>query len=143
MNKARVTRQLASDEGYRGQPYRDSEGNWTIGFGHNLDAAPLTRSQCRFILKDDVAIAVEDCERFIGFFTIMAEPRQEVLVNMMFNLGWPKLKKFVKMHQALRVKDWSRAADEMLDSKWARQVKIRATNLAATMRSGIYEEVKR
>jgi len=142
MNRSRVTKQIASHEGYRGRPYRDSEGVWTIGYGHNLDAQPLTRAECRFILEADVARAVGDCARFIGPFADLAEPRQEVLVDMMFNLGWPRLRMFVKMLAGITAGDYDKAANEMLDSKWARQVKGRATYLAAIMRSGQYEEVK-
>ena len=62
--------------------------------------------------------------------------RQRVYVNMTFNLGSTRLALFKKMHAAVEAKDWEKAAEEMLDSKWATQVKGRADRLAEMMRSG-------
>jgi lysozyme len=62
--------------------------------------------------------------------------RQVVLANMAFNMGMPTLLTFGRMLGALAEKDWDRAAAEVLDSKWARQVGSRATELAELMRRG-------
>jgi lysozyme len=65
-------------------------------------------------------------------------PRQDVVLNMLFNLGLPKFLAFRKMIEALRLANYDQAATEMLDSKWAIQVGIRAKELAEIMRTGRY-----
>ena len=64
--------------------------------------------------------------------------RQLVLMDMAFNMGVPRLCKFVKMWTALEQYDYHKAAEEMLDSRWARQVKTRAIKLANSMQHGTY-----
>ena len=54
---------------------------------------------------------------------------------MMFNMGRPRLSKFVGMRKAIEEKDWSRAADEMIDSRWYKQVTNRAERLVQRMRA--------
>jgi lysozyme len=67
------------------------------------------------------------------------EPRQAVMISMCF-MGWGALSKFTKLFAALTVQDWKIAADEMLDSQWARQVGQRAKDLAGMMRTGEWME---
>jgi lysozyme len=55
---------------------------------------------------------------------------------MAFNLGVPRLCKFKKMWAAVEAEDFSTAAKEMLDSRWANQVKSRSTKLAHAMHHG-------
>ena len=64
--------------------------------------------------------------------------RQLVLMDMAFNMGVPRLCKFIKMWAALEQYDYTKAAEEMLDSRWAKQVKTRATRLAHSMQHGVY-----
>jgi len=132
MNLTRLTKQLKRHEGFRGDPYKDSEGSWTIGYGYLL---PLTKSHARLLLDKKIKEAEQECRRRFPFFDSLNSLRQEVLVNMAFNLGWPRLKRFVKMIAALEVEDYELAAAEMLDSRWHRQVKGRAKELAEQMRA--------
>ena len=69
----------------------------------------------------------------------MDEPRQAVLLNMAFNLGVPKLMGFKRALSAMSIGDYPRAGTEMLDSKWAKQVKGRAAELARQMVLGCWE----
>lgn len=59
----------------------------------------------------------------------------DILVEMAFQLGIFGLKKFSNMLGALRSTDYKRAADEMLDSLWAKQTPRRAQELSDIMRS--------
>jgi len=129
---------LKRHEGFRGNPYKDSEGNWTIGYGHLL---PLSKTYARWVLNSDIDVAEAECRQRLNFYDDLIPARQEVMVNMMFNLGWPRLKLFVKMMTALGKGDFELASAEMLDSKWHRQVKGRAEELAEQMRSGASETV--
>ena len=55
--------------------------------------------------------------------------RQRVVANMCFNLGYPRLKKFKKFIYAMQISQWEKAAEEMMDSKWATQIGERAVRL--------------
>lgn len=129
-------------EGYRDTVYKDSEGFLTCGWGHALhlgSKVPLEASQA--FLKQDIADAVRDYFKLaptLGAATLrnLNTIRRRVIVEMLFNLGLPGVLKFVKMWQAIAIKDWDAAAREMLNSKWAKQVKGRAVELAEIMREG-------
>ena len=96
------------------------------------------------IFEYDIDIAIRDAQRFAlapSLWDKLGDVRREVLVNMSFNLGYPRLSGFVKFQQALLEGDYETAADEMLDSKWARDdVPNRAKRLARIMRTGNYEK---
>lgn len=123
-------------EGYRATPYIDSVGVQTIGIGHNLHK-PLSRTAIIQILRDDLADAVNDCLHAFPWYADLSEPRQRAIVNMCFNLGLPKLQKFTKFLQAMELGNYDTAANEMLDSLWAKQVKGRARELADLIRGTV------
>ena len=52
-----------------------------------------------------------------------------------FNLGYPRLKKFVGMKAGVDARDWNKAADEMIDSNYYKQLPNRAGRLVKRMRS--------
>jgi len=54
---------------------------------------------------------------------------------MMFNLGRPRLSKFKGMKAGVDARDWKKAADEMVDSAWYRQVPNRAGRLVTRMKA--------
>ena len=125
--------QLILHEGSRNTPYIDSVGVQTIGIGHNLHK-PLSERAILQIFQDDVADAKNDCLHAFPFFADLTEARQWVLINMCFNLGLRGLQKFTKFLAAVELGDYETAANEMLDSLWAKQVKVRARDLAQMMR---------
>lgn len=139
LNRNKLRADLERDEGIRLDAYRDSEGWWTIGVGHLLGSKPrmdqITPAECSALFEWDVNTAINELTTFNVPLT-MSEPRFRVLVNMMFNLGPTRLRKFVRFWVAVQSEDWDRASQEMLDSKWAEQVGRRALRLAETMRTG-------
>lgn len=138
MNLARLYAQLEIDEGKRKKPYRDSEGILTIGIGRNLEDRGLRDNEIAFLLENDVLDAIGECRRLFRNFDQLNSVRQEVLVNMMFNLGYARLAGFKRMIAAVHASDWAEASRQMLDSKWATQVGARADRLAKAMRSGVF-----
>jgi lysozyme len=132
----RLVKQLKRHEGFRKHPYKDSVGILTIGYGRNLEAVPMTRSEARVLLTNDIARAVKQCNKRLSFFEGLDHARQEVMVNMMLNMGWGQLKTFVKMIAAAELGDHELAAAEMLDSNWHLQVKGRAEELAKQYKGG-------
>ena len=139
INQARLESTLARHEGIRKFPYLDSEGILTIGVGRNLESRGLSQEEIFVLLANDIAIAKGECLNNVRGFRQLNGPRQEVIVNMVFNLGWPRFRSFRLLRHFLYVQDYDRAADEMLDSKWARQVGKRAEELARVMRTGRWE----
>lgn len=148
---------IEKHEGRKNKMYLDTHGHPTIGVGFNLDKknskmilqslglkldqvktgkTTLTEVQINKLFEHDLAIAIEDAKKFYRAFDFLDEVRQLVLVDMAFNLGYTMLSQFIKFHQALESKNYEKAAAEMLFSKWAEQVKHRATENASAMRIG-------
>lgn len=136
MNLARLYRQLEVDEDRRKRIYVDTVGKISGGVGRNLTDRGFREDEIDLMLANDVAEAVGECRRLIRGFDALAEARQEVLVNMMFNMGYTRLAGFKKMLAAVQAGNWREAASQMLDSKWADQVGDRADRLADAMRKG-------
>ncbi len=127
---------LARDEGFRQFPYTCTAGALTIGYGRNLDAKGVSRAEADILLRNDVVDAQADLERVFPVASSLSDARYRVLVNMMFNLGAERFMQFRRMRAAIEAGDFDRAADEMLNSRWARQVGARAERLADLMRKG-------
>ena len=130
-----IVEALEVEESFRAYPYRDSMENLTIGFGRCIQQGVglgLTRDEARHLLVNDVFRCIEECRRWPWFDTMTAS-RQSVLVQLAFQMGLPKLKSFRKMIAVLESEnpDYNLAADELLDSRFARQqAPARAQRLA-------------
>lgn len=133
-----LRRQLMRHEGLRLKPYRCTAGKLTIGYGRNLDDRGISSLEAAAMLDADIRQTVEECVAVFAWFNYLDTVRQDVVANMVFNLGIPKFMRFKNLIAALRAQDYRRAADEMLDSKWAQQVGARAEELAKQMRTGFY-----
>ena len=135
MNLDKLQESLRIHEGLKLKPYTDTEGHLTIGFGHNLDNG-ITIKQAYALLADDIDTAKKELDRYLPGLMGHDDARQNVLIEMVFNMGMPRLSGFKKMLAALDSRDYAQAAKEMEDSKWAKQVGARAQTLAKQMREG-------
>lgn len=135
MNK-RALDLLKRHEGKRNELYKCPAGKWTIGYGHNLEDNPLSDAAIEFILLEDMKMAESELDRVFPDWRELSEKRQAVLIDMMHNLGAPSYLTFHKFWKALLEKDYEKAANEMLDSRWATQVGERAQTLSSLMRYG-------
>ena len=124
---------LIRHEGYRRHLYEDTEGVMTIGVGYNIEEKGLPDYIIRLLLDDSIKEARSELSR-IAPDLHLSRPRQDVLLNMLYNMGAPRLLTFKKMWKAIEDNDFDTAADEMLDSKWADQVGQRAIELSERMR---------
>ena len=138
MNRERLKAVLIRHEGLRLKPYRDTVGKLTIGVGRNLDDRGISKDEALYMLENDIRIAEEELDQRIPWWRDLDDVRQEILLNMAFNLGVPGLMKFKNFLRALREGNYARASDEMLASKWAIQVGRRADELSRAMREGEY-----
>ena len=130
-----IEEQLILHEGLRLKPYRCTAGKLTIGVGRNLDDKGISKEEALFLLRNDIATVTTQLQKYDWY--INADPiRQKVLVDMAYNLGVGGLLQFRRMIAAIELGDYGAAADQMLDSRWAEQVGMRATRLAQMMRTG-------
>ena len=126
--------QLVRHEGLRLEPYSCTEGFTTIGVGRNLESNGISHEEAMFMLDNDIAEFTEEVRDRIDFFDELSEARQNVLINMAFNMGTYGLMKFKKMLAAMQEQDFEEAAAQMLDSRWSTQVGNRSRELADIMR---------
>lgn len=145
MNFERLKATLIRHEGLRLKPYRCTAGKLTIGVGRNLDDNGINYDEAIHLLGNDIRRVSNELRRrykeLTGrTFETLDDVRQEALINMAFNLGMPRLLQFKNMWGALIAGDYSRAADEMLNSHWAEQVGQRAYELSMMMRTGVPQE---
>lgn len=122
-------------EGLRQDLYQDTEGKYTIGIGRNLSDNGISIEEAHFLLENDIASCQRDLEKF-SWYTSAPRGVQDALTNMCFNLGLTRLLGFKRMIAALKIGDYRKAACEALDSKWARQVGLRAYDVADVIRAG-------
>tara|TARA_B100000131_G_scaffold147177_1_gene143144 strand:- start:809 stop:1258 length:450 start_codon:yes stop_codon:yes gene_type:complete len=140
MNRENIYNQLKVDEGVVYTIYKDHLGYPTFGVGHLVKESdpeqgqevgtPVSEERVKECFEKDLDIAINECEiLFKDNWETYPGELQEVLVNMLFNLGRPRLSKFKKFIGAINESDWDKAAIEMLDSRWAKQVGPRAIRL--------------
>lgn len=139
---------LRQHEGLRLQVYDDATGkaiqpgshvvgNPTIGFG-TLICAPggITEAEAEMLLANRVKIATVAAKRLAPGLIDDEPERFDVLAEMCFQMGMTGVAKFTQTLLAIKQHRWSDAANEMLDSTWARQTPNRAHALAEVMRTG-------
>tara|TARA_B100001250_G_scaffold104529_1_gene88202 strand:+ start:7009 stop:7452 length:444 start_codon:yes stop_codon:yes gene_type:complete len=140
MNKEKLIEQLKYDEGVMHEIYNDHLGYPTFGVGHLVlkddeehgrpVGTPVSSERVDECLKRDIETCILECGTLYGNrFYEWPDEVQQILANMMFNMGRPRLSKFIKMNAALEEGMWARAAVEGRDSKWYRQVRKRAERL--------------
>ena len=127
-------------EGWRDKAYQDTEGIWTIGYGTNLQELQIDRHLGEQWLKEKLVESWEAAQRFPEWEDLDTLARRNVFIEMIYNMGPSRTAGFRNMLSAIRDGDFDRAAAEMLDSKWARQVGVRANRLSALMKNGQYQD---
>jgi lysozyme len=133
----RIKAQLVRHEGLRLKPYRCTAGKLTIGIGRNLDDCGITQSEAYVMLINDIMNCEKQLQAKIpDIYNGIDEVRKSVLLNMCFNLGINGLLGFKNTLAFVKAGDWERAANNMLVSRWAKQVGRRAIELSELMRKG-------
>ena len=117
-------------------PYKDTVNKLTIGIGRCLDERGITMEEAEFLLKTDISIVMIELNDSFHWWSALSEKRQLIMCDLVFNLGMPKLKKFVKFLAAMEKEQWLNAHDELLDSNYADQVPNRAKRNAQTILKG-------
>jgi lysozyme len=112
-------------EGLSNVLYKCTSNKVSIGYGRNLEDVGISKDEAEYLLKNDIDIALDEVSEHFDMPNL-PEPAQIVLVDMCFNMGISRLLNFRNMIKAMEQDDWDKAADELLDSKYAAQTKRRA-----------------
>ena len=128
---------LRRDEGWRPCAYPDHLGYLTIGYGFLIDpdrSGGIPRPVAEFWLRYAVNEKLGDLRKKWPAFDSQPAEVQRALGNMAYQLGVGRLLQFQKMLDALSVANRSLAAEEALDSTWAKQTPSRAQRVAALIK---------
>ena len=143
MDIDKLREQLKIDEGVKYEIYLDHLGLPTFGIGHlvlDSDAesgqgvgTPVSESRVNECFDKDVEVVLSECRILYSDFDDLPEEVQQIIANMMFNMGLTRLSKFNRHNAALQCGDWKEAAVEGRDSRWYKQVTNRAERLMSRL----------
>lgn len=126
---------IEDHEAYRAKPYRCSAGKLTIGIGRNIEDRGISHDEAVYMAFNDIGDAIHHCHAIFDRFMELSGVRQAILIDMCFNMGPDRFRGFKKMIAAINARDYEKAADEMVDSLWYKQVGRRSKRLVAMMRT--------
>jgi len=145
MNIDKLRKELEIDEGVKYEVYLDHLGYPTFGIGHRITkydpergvsvGREISNERVQEAFENDIDMVLSDCKKLYIEFKYLPEEVQLIIANMMFNMGYTRLSKFKNMKRGVDKRDWNAAADEMVDSKWYKQVTNRANRLVKRMRN--------
>ena len=143
MDINKLREELKIDEGVKYEIYLDHLSLPTLGVGHLIkDTDPesglpvgtvIEEERVNELFDEDIQDTIQECKYLYNDFDDLPEEAQRIIANMMFNLGRPRLSRFLKMKQHVDNRDFASASEEMKDSKWYRQVTNRAQRLCDRM----------
>jgi len=136
---------LKVDEGVKNEIYLDHLGLPTCGIGHLITeddpehglevGTHIDDERVNELFDQDVQVTLGECRLLYNDFDDLPEEAQQIIANMMFNMGRPRLSRFHKMKQAVDGRDWIEAGNQMMDSRWYKQVITRADRLVRRMQA--------
>jgi GH24 family phage-related lysozyme (muramidase) len=145
MNIEELRETLKVDEGNVKSIYLDHLNLPTTGIGHLITewdeeynkpvGTPVSEERINELFDKDVKVTIHECEQLFDNFQELPEEVKQICANMMFNMGKPRLSKFLKFREAIKNKDWKECAIQMEDSRWHKQVTNRANRLISRMQA--------
>lgn len=150
MNLDALVSALKMDESFRALVYDDATGESigpgsvvvgypTIGYGWNCAANKMTSGQAEDRLRYDAINSLRDAADLIPNWLYIDDVRQNVVANLVFNVGKSRAAGFVKFLAAVKAEDWKTATAELVNSKWYGQVGHRGVRLANEMLTGVVQ----
>lgn len=147
---------LAINEGIVLKPYKCPAGKLTIGIGRNIDDNPITtkelayighdcrrkaitEEQANFLCRNDLKRVRQELDMFLPWWSNLSPDRQYVMIDLCFNMGISTLLTFKRTLDSIATGYYEKAASQLLQSKYARQVGKRAERNADALRTGIYK----
>ena len=135
---SKLVEMIKRHEGVKSKVYLCSAGYETIGVGRNISESGLGLSddEIDYLLQNDIQRVREELRDAYFWFGALSEARQDAMIDICFNLGLTRLRGFVKAFEAMSREQFDVAADEFMDSKWAKQVGMRALRVTEMIRDG-------
>ena len=143
MDIEKLKEEIKADEGYKNEIYLDHLGLPTLGVGHLIKetdpehglevGTKIDDERVNELFEEDINTTIQECTYLYDDFYVLPEEAQMIICNMMFNLGRPRLSRFLKMKKHIDNRDFKSASLEMKNSKWYRQVTNRAERLCKRM----------
>ena len=145
MNIDQLQEELKRDEGCVNAIYLDHLNLPTCGIGHLITewdeeygkpvGTEVSEDRVNELFDQDVQVTIDECKLLYNNFDELPEEAQQIIANMMFNMGRPRLSRFHKMKRAVDAGDWEEAGNQMKDSRWYDQVTARAERLVERMKA--------
>ena len=145
MDIEKLRDQLKIDEGCVNSVYLDHLNLPTVGIGHLVTewddeygkpvGTEVSEDRVNELFDQDVQVTIDECKLLYNNFDELPEEAQQIIANMMFNMGRPRLSRFHKMKRAIDAGDWEEAGNQMKDSRWYNQVTTRAERLVKRMKA--------
>lgn len=132
---SKISEILEKHEGYRQFIYRDSLGIETIGIGRNLKNRGVTRAEALYLLENDIQDFTKQLRNRLYWFDSIHPDAQMVLIDMAFNMGLAGLLTFHDTLEHIKNENYKAASGTMLQSKWAKQVGVRALELSDILKN--------
>ncbi len=136
MNIEELKKSIKKHEGLQLKVYTCPAGKLTIGYGRNVEDRGITEKEANLLLENDILDMKLELEDRLPLFKYLDDVRQNVLIEMAFNIGIKGLLNFKKTLEYISIKDYDKASEEMLNSKWASQVGKRAITLSNLLKKG-------
>ena len=129
-----LLKRIKHHEGFRSKVYKCTEGFDTIGYGFAIKDLVMDEDIAEEILLRKVESLISRVRKKFNWLDSVPPAVQGVIVEMSYQMGITGVSKFKKALHAMQMLQWKKAADEMLDSRWARQTPNRAKELSDIIR---------
>ena len=114
---------IIKHEGHEARVYKCPNGFDTIGYGFAIKDLFMDKEIADLILDKHIRAILANIEAnddWDQWFWDKPQGVKEVLVNMIYQMGFSGVRKFKKTIKYIREDKLLLAGEEMLDSKWAR-----------------------
>jgi lysozyme len=135
-DRSRFENEVKEREALRLKLYKDTTGHLTIGWGHNIQDKGISLEIAQLILDEDIAEAEDELERNFTWVNDLDPVRQAALLDMMFNMGTPALKKFKRSLGFIRTGKYKEAGISLRQTLWYKQVGQRAERVIRMIETG-------
>ncbi len=130
-----LLKKIKEHEGFKSRVYKCTEGYDTIGYGFAVKDLELDEDIAEEILLRKLEKLIQRVRAKFKWLDTVPHEVQGVLVNMSYQMGVNGVSKFKKALHAMQMFQWKIAADELMDSRWARQTPNRAKELSNIIRN--------
>ena len=118
--------------------YQDTENLWTIGYGICIERTGLREHEAEYLLKSRIEESFRELNITFRWFRRLNTARQDALVDLIYNIGFPSFLGFKKAIEAFEVNDFNEAASQILDSRYGRELPGRALEISQMIKHGAY-----